>query len=66
MALPTDTTDPGTTGAETQAFGVGVRVDVTPGNVVSTTWPATGSPNNTSAADQANKGSGVASNINVG
>lgn len=34
MALPIDATDPGVTNAETQAFGVGLPADVTPGNDV--------------------------------
>lgn len=34
MALPTDTVDPGNVNVETQAFGVGLPANVTPGSVV--------------------------------
>jgi hypothetical protein len=34
MALPIDVTDPGSTNAETQAFGLGLPLDVTPGSDV--------------------------------
>src|SRR5215831_3117902 len=49
MALPIDVTDPGTTNAETETFGVGLPAQVTPGNVVAQQF-ASASPNNAGLA----------------
>lgn len=66
MALPIDVTDPNQSNAETQAFGVGLAAQVTPGSVVANQFASVSGANVTNVVTQGNSGTGLPSNVNVG
>jgi hypothetical protein len=66
MALPIDVTDPNQSNAETQAFGVGLAANVTPGSVVATQFASASANNPSPPPTNSIPSFGLPANVNVG